>query len=41
MLVSYRDLPGPERARAAALNIAVCAGAQLRDLNGHLERFMT
>ena len=40
MLVSYRDLPGHDRTRAADLGIAVCAGAQLRNLKQHLTNFM-
>ncbi len=40
MLVSYRDLPDHDRTRAADLGIAVCAGAQLRNLKQHLTDFM-
>ena len=40
MLVSYRDLPGYDRIRAADLGIAVCAGSQLRKLKQHLTNFM-
>ncbi len=39
MLVSYRDLPGHDRTRAADLGIAVCAGEQLRRLHQHLVEF--
>ena len=40
MLVSYQDLDGPHRIRAADLGIDVCAGEQLRSLREHVLRFM-
>ena len=39
MLVSYQDLPGYHRIRAADLGIDVCAGEQLRNLREHISRF--
>ncbi|WJW76673.1 DUF1887 family CARF protein [Thiohalobacter sp. IOR34] len=41
MLVSYQDLEPHDRTRAADLNIAVCAGAQLRNLRASIGDFMS
>ncbi len=40
MLVSYQDLSVHDLDRARDLGIAVCAGAQLRHLEGHLREFI-
>ncbi|HHH47754.1 MAG TPA: DUF1887 family protein [Gammaproteobacteria bacterium] len=39
MLISYRDLSGHDRSRAADLGIRVCAGSQLHHLRQHLLNF--
>ncbi len=40
MLVSFQDLDGSHRTRAADLNIHICAGHQLRNLQAHLKQFI-
>ncbi len=40
MLVSFRDISGYDRARAADLGISICSGQQLQNLKSHLRQFI-